>query len=98
VNLQLLVTREAHADIAEAIVWLPDVSPTLPPRFAEEIDRIYGLILEHPQMYPSVYKRFRRALLRRFPYSIFYVFQPPLLLIAGVIHQSRDDSSRKKRA
>lgn len=45
-----------------------------------------------------VHKTFRRALLRRFPYSVFYVVEPAVVLIAGVVHHSRDDTTRKRRA
>lgn len=95
---QLIVSREAQADIAGAIRSLRDVSPNLPPRFGEELEAVYSSILEHPQMYPRVYKSFRRALLHRFPYSVFYVVEPSLVLIAGVVHQSRDETTWKRRA
>jgi plasmid stabilization system protein ParE len=97
VTVRLLVTLEARADIAEAATWLGDVSPSLRPRFAEELEKVYASILEHPQMYPKVYRNFRRALLHTFPYSIFYVVEPFLVLIVGVIHQSRDESVWKRR-
>lgn len=49
-------------------------------------------------MYPVVYKTFRRALLRTFPYSVFYVVEESLILIVGVVHQARDESTWKRRA
>lgn len=49
-------------------------------------------------MYPTVYRRFHRALLRRFPYSVFYLIEPAFILIVGVVHQARDESTWKRRA
>ena len=95
---QLVVSREARSDISEAIAWLGDVSPSLPSRFKLELENVYASILEHTQMYPVVHKTFRRALLRRFPYSVFYVVEPAVVLIAGVVHHSRDDTTWKRRA
>lgn len=63
-----------------------------------EIESIYSSILEHPEMYPLIYKNFRRALLNRFPYSVFYVIEPQAVLIVGVVHQARDESTWKKRS
>ena len=97
-TLQLIVSIEARADIEEAVAWFGRISPTLPVRFGIELENIYSSILEHPEMYPVVYKNFRRALLRRFPYSIFYVVDPPVVLIVGVVHQARDDDTWKRRA
>jgi plasmid stabilization system protein ParE len=98
VTHQLVVSCEAQTDIAEAIAWLREASPSLPPRFKLELENVYASILEHTRMYPVVYKTFRRALLRRFPYSVFYVEESPIVLIVGVVHHSRDDSTWKRRA
>jgi toxin ParE1/3/4 len=49
-------------------------------------------------MYPCVYKKFHRALLRKFPYSLFYVIEPEVILIIGVVHQARDESTWKRRS
>jgi plasmid stabilization system protein ParE len=98
VTLEVLISREARADIAEAAGSLGEISPSLPERFAAELERIYAAIGEYPQMYPVVYKNFRRALLRRFPYSVFYITEPSLALVIGVVHQARDESTWKRRA
>lgn len=97
-TLQFVISREAVADIAETVRWFQEISPELLARFEAELESIYAAVLEHPQMYPTVYKNFRRALLRRFPYAVFYVVESPILLIAGVVHQSRDDTTWKRRA
>jgi len=95
---QLLVSREAGADIAGALSAFRDISPSLSAQFAEELERVYAALVEYPQIYPVVYKNFRRALLRRFPYSVFYVIDDRVILIVGVVHQSRDESTWKSRA
>ena len=97
-TLEILVSREAQADIAEAIAGFRDISPALAARFGVELERVYSNIVDYPQMYAAVYKKFRRALLRKFPYSVFYVVQESSILIIGVIHQSRDESTWKRRA
>jgi len=85
-------------DIAEAITGFRDISPMLSERFAVELERVYATLVEYPQIYPLVYKRFRRALLRKFPYSVFYVVEKSFVLVVGVVHQSRDESTWKRRA
>ena len=97
-TIEIVVAREARADIANAIDTLNGISPRLTERFGVELERIYSELAEHPQMYPSVYKNFRRALLRKFPYSVFYVVYDRTILIVGVVHQSRDESTWKRRA
>jgi plasmid stabilization system protein ParE len=98
VTLQLTVSQEACADIREAVKWFREISPNLGVRFGVELERIYANILDYPQMYPLVYKTFRRALLNRFPYSVFYVVEASVVLIVAVVHQSRDEETWKRRA
>jgi plasmid stabilization system protein ParE len=98
VTLEILVSREARTDIAEAVAALRDISPALSNRFGAELDRVYSSIAEYPEMYPVVHKTFRRALLRKFPYSVFYIVDESVILIVGVVHQSRDESTWKRRA
>jgi plasmid stabilization system protein ParE len=98
VTLQLIVSREARSDLVEAAEFFRRISPRLAIRFGVELEGIYSSILAHPEMYPVVYKNFRRALLRRFPYSVFFIVEEPVLLVIGVVHQSRDESTWKRRA
>ena len=95
---ELLVSREARVDITDAIAGYRTVSAALATRFGEELERVYANVAEYPEMYPVVYERFHRALLRKFPYSVFYVVDEAIVLIVGVVHQARDESTWKRRA
>ena len=59
--LEIMVSREGRADIAEAVGTLNEISPALSAGFGAELERVYSGIVEYPQMYPVVYKNFRRA-------------------------------------
>jgi plasmid stabilization system protein ParE len=98
VTSQLVVSPEAARDIADAVAWLRERSPGLPNRFGAEIEDVYASIIEHPEMYPLVYRRLHRAIMRRFPYSVFYVVDAGAIVVIGVIHQARDESAWKRRA
>jgi plasmid stabilization system protein ParE len=98
VTLEVFVSREARGDITEALSGFRDISPELSTRFGAELERVYSSIAEYPQMHPVVYGKFRRALLRKFPYSLFYTVEESLILVVGVVHQSRDESTWKRRA
>lgn len=96
-TFEIIVSREARADIAEAVDGFNDISATLSARFEVELELVYSNACEYPQMYPVVYKNFRRALLRHFPYSVFYVIEKSFILVVGVVHQARDESTWKQR-
>jgi hypothetical protein len=44
-----------------------------------------------------VFKNVRRALLRRFPYSLFFVVEDEALIVIACFHASRDPSHWQKR-
>ena len=96
-SLPLLISREARSDIVEAIEWLGEQSSELPSRFRQSLEQTYVSILEYPEMYPTIHREFRRALLRHFPYAIFYVVEADAIVIVGVVHQVRHPSTWQRR-
>jgi plasmid stabilization system protein ParE len=98
VTWQLILSREAREDIRSAVAYLRGISPRLSVRFSIELETVYSAILDHPQLYPVIYKDFRRALLNRFPYSVFYVVDASVVLIVGVVHQARDEETWRRRS
>jgi toxin ParE1/3/4 len=97
VSLTLRLTPEARHDVAEAIAWFRERSPGLPQRFRVALEKAYLGISERPEMHPLVYKRFRRALLQHFPYSIFYMVLETSIVVVGVVHQAQHPSTWKRR-
>ena len=52
---------------------------------------------ENPRQFPIIFKNVRRALLRRFPYSLFFVVEGDDLTVLACFHASRDPSHWQKR-
>ena len=48
-------------------------------------------------MYAVVYEGFRRALIRRFPYAVFYELSETTVTVFGVFHTSRDPQKWRQR-
>ncbi|MFQ5632611.1 MAG: hypothetical protein ACE5I1_27905 [bacterium] len=48
-------------------------------------------------MYLKVYKHVRRALLRRFPFGIFYFLDKSSIIVIAVYHGKRDPKSWQSR-
>jgi hypothetical protein len=52
----------------------------------------------NPKHFQVVFKNVRRALLRRFPYSLFFVIEEDdTLLVIACFHASRDPAQWQKR-
>jgi len=49
------------------------------------------------EMYPVVHEDYRRALVRRFPYAVFYQRYETTAWILAVFHTSRDPNKWRQR-
>jgi toxin ParE1/3/4 len=94
---RFVVGREAEQDVAEAVDWLQDRSPSLPARFRTSLEATFASIADAPEMYPLVHREVHRALLRHFPYSVFYVVTTDSIVVLGVVHQARHSRVWRRR-
>jgi hypothetical protein len=65
--------REAETEIAEAVDWYEARGRGLGAAFLRALDAALAAVQRNPAAHPVVFGRARRALLRRFPYSLVYV-------------------------
>jgi plasmid stabilization system protein ParE len=87
---ELTIRPAAEAEMAEAFVWYEQRVPGLGAEFLLAVDAVIENIVRTPEQFPVVHKSFRRALLRRFPYSIFFTVEAERLVVHSVFHAKRD--------
>lgn len=54
------------------------------------VDEAISLVQKQPLAFRLVHRTFRRVLLRRFPYALFYQFEEDRIVVVAVLHQARD--------
>ncbi len=81
----------------EAQDWYEREAAGLGRRFREAINALTQRMTANPLQFPVVYKNVRRALLRRFPYSLFFTIGDDTLFVIACFHASRDPSHWQKR-
>jgi len=65
--------------------------------FQESVDLKIELLKQNPQAYSFIYKDFRSAKIKTFPYNLIYkVFDTKIQIIA-VFHHSRNPKEWRKR-
>jgi hypothetical protein len=69
---RLAIVPEVELDLAEAYSWYEKRRPGLGEEFLSSVDACLESILRHPEMHTFVHETYRRALIRRFPFAIFY--------------------------
>jgi toxin ParE1/3/4 len=69
---RLRLTPEAELDLDEAHLWYHRQAPDRAVAFLAPVDTCLRTIQQYPQAFTLVDPTMRRALVRRFPYGIFY--------------------------
>jgi len=89
VSWSLIIRPQAEADLAEAFNWYEERRNGLGFEFLTEVRSILRIIGENPLRHPAIYRNARRALTRKFPYKIFYLFEADKVEVIGVVHAKR---------
>lgn len=95
--MELLFLPEAEEDVRSAWSWYAREAAGVEASFMAALDRCFERIQEHPRGFPMVEGEVRRALVRPFPYLIFYVEVSDAIAVVGCMHAARDPRAWKRR-
>lgn len=88
--MRIFYAPEVADDLADARDWYESRSSGLGEDFLLMAYAAFSELSEFPEQYAKVYSHYRRALLRRFPYSVYYLIAQDTVTVYGVFHSSRD--------
>jgi len=89
VSFRLVVRPLAELDLLEAYEWYEAHQARLGSDFISAIDGLFARIAGNPRLYPEVYRHVRRAVVRRFPYLVYFVVEDETVSIVGCFHSKR---------
>ncbi len=92
------VSSIAEQDLTDAYLWYEKQSPGLGNDFLLCVDATLNQIQRNPKGFQLVHRNLRRALLRRFPYGVFYIFTDEKVVVLAVFHAKRDPRIWKRRS
>ncbi|MBP7338151.1 MAG: type II toxin-antitoxin system RelE/ParE family toxin [Niveispirillum sp.] len=73
--------------------WYDQQMDGLGVRFLAEIDHLIRRLAENLRAFPLSHNGLRRALLRRFPYALFFRVEPEAIYILACAHNHRDPAT-----
>lgn len=94
---KVIFTPKASNDVSAAYDWYEEREPGLREDFLRCVEACLLMALRHPHMYPVATDDFRRALIRRFPFEMFYEPHRDGLVVYSVFHCSQDPKKWQKR-
>jgi toxin ParE1/3/4 len=98
-NLEFRVefTPIAREDIRAITQWYRNELEGLEGRFLNNLEAAISLLQGNPKLYPVSFGSIRSALMRRFPYRIYYFLEADVIFVLGVIHTKRSPKLIRRR-
>lgn len=90
--LPVRLRHSALRALEDICVWYAQQEPGLELAFQEEFQQVVDRMSMFPEGFPVIHHEIRRALLRRFPYEVFYKTDGNVISVLGVLHAYRDPS------
>jgi plasmid stabilization system protein ParE len=90
VSVKIAYVPEIVEELADARDWYESRSDGLGEDFIRMAYAAFEELVEFPERHEAVHLLFRRALMRRFPYIIYYQCVEDCVTVYGVFHSSRD--------
>lgn len=96
-NYSLVIKPGVINDTQLEYDWYEEQSHGLGERFLQELEECYMSIETHPTAFSRVYKSYRKAVLKKFPYLVLYTISNSEIIVFAVFHGKRNPKNRLKR-
>ena len=95
--MRVLFRPQARAEVLEAQAWYESRAAGLGLEFARALDAAVAAAVRNPEAFAAVAGSCRRAMLRRFPFSMVYRVRGEEFLAVAVFHHRRNPSKLARR-
>ena len=94
---ELIIAPEALQDVEEAYGWYENRRIGLGEDFLSCVDACIQKIWRVPELFIKAHENYRRALVRRFPYAVFFEYTDEKITVYSVFHTSQNPEKWKTR-
>ncbi len=96
-NYALAFRPEVRDELNDAYIWYESQQAGLGDEFLNCVDETLNRICLMPGSYAVVYRDVRRAVVQRFPYSVYYRIISSRVIVTAIFHGRRDPKSWQAR-
>jgi plasmid stabilization system protein ParE len=96
-NYALVFRPEVREELNDAYRWYESQKRGLGDEFLDCVDEMLNGICLMPESYAIVYRDVRRAVVRRFPYAVYYRIVSSRVIVTAIFHSRRDPKSWQAR-
>lgn len=87
--MRVHIRRLARRDIDSAFDWYLERDQDAAAAFLLEVDYLLERMRQGYEQFPVAHRDLRRALLKQFPYAIYFKAEADLVAVVAVLHQRR---------
>jgi hypothetical protein len=88
---------ELEEDLFTGYSWYEEKAHGLGEEFLRIFYASSNYLTRNALLYKLVYGDFRRLILRRFPYAIYYMMEKNEVIVSGLFHCARDPRAIRKK-
>ncbi len=96
-DYRLISEPPADLDVEAAFDWYENERDGLGLEFLDELRAAYNRIAGGPLKYQELRSGIRRALLKRFPYAVYFAIEDDVVVVVAVLRASRDPAEWQRR-
>lgn len=96
-QFSLIINSFAQSDLKIAADWYAERKEGLDHEFIEEIEKTIHQIVGNPEQFAFVRKKIRMAIVKRFPFGIYYYVGEDVINVFAVFHFSRNPKVMRRR-
>lgn len=93
----LTLGPEADDDLLAVAAWYEEERPGLGREFTRAVRALLAALEREPLLYPVAQDTVRRALVRRFPYAVYFTIDRDDVLVFACLHVRRDPATWQQR-
>ena len=86
---RLHLWNEADLDVVDAVAWYEGQRSGLGVELLMELDAVMQRVVQGPLQFPEIKDGVRRALLQRFPYSVYFKVGDETIDVVAILHHRR---------
>jgi toxin ParE1/3/4 len=95
---RVVIFPEARIDLVTAAEWYEEREPDslIPLELFAEFDVTVELIAEHPEAFPKFDGEVRRAILKQFPYGVYYSIEPDHIAVLYFVAMAQEQGPERR--
>ena len=97
IEYRLVSETSVDLDVEAAFEWYENERLGLGVEFLNALRATYDRVADGPLKYQELSGGIRRALLRRFPYAVYFAVEADIVVVVAVLHASRDPAEWQRR-